>query len=180
MWRQRLQLTVFVHGKEGRHQHILQNEGKVVLHLGTSATELVLNENSEATFKEIPGDYNGKKVLVTISFPPNYQSTQPDSLYELKHDAALHIETGLSSADKIFGRVFDTETNSPLDSVRVSIRNSQSFTDATGRFELSIPADIQAQFQKVAFLENGYFFKEMDSVRVDVQKEMTVVLQKKS
>ena len=125
------------------------------------------------------GDFHGKRAMVTFVHSQPYQSTHPDSLFELKANTAIYLEVALSGADKIFGRVFDALSNDPLDSVRVSIRNNISYSDNTGWFELSIPAELQVQFQKVAFSKNGYQFKEMDSVRVDVQKELTVVLKKR-
>lgn len=172
-------ITVFVHGKEGRHQRILQNQGKVVLHLGTSPREESINEKGEATFKEIPGDFNGKKAMIAVNHAQPYQSTHPDSMFELKPNAAIYLETVLSGTDKIFGRVFGFDSGDPLDSVRVSIRKTEAFTDNHGYFELEIPTDLQAKFQKVAFEKKGYLFMQMDSIPVHTKQEIQVSLKKK-
>ncbi|MFQ5446225.1 MAG: hypothetical protein ACE5FF_04765 [Saprospiraceae bacterium] len=173
-------LTVFVHGPEGPQQRILKNEGKVALHIGQDLREASINEKGEAGFKEIPPEFAEQKALIEIVHDQPYQSTHPDSLYELRPDVAIYLEVALQGTGKIFGTVFDFDSGDPLDSVRISVRNAATYTDSHGWFELEIPAALQAKFQKVSFEKAEYGFQQMDSIPVHTQQEIEVALMKKN
>jgi hypothetical protein len=172
-------LTVFVHGTAGPQNRILKNEGKVALHIGQDLREATINEKGEADFKEIPAEFAGQKARIVIDHPQPYQSTHPDSLYELKPDGALYLEVALQGTGKIFGRVFDYDSGDLLENVRVSIRDHDTYTDRHGYFELEIPETLQAKFQKVSFGKDGYEFQQIDSIPVHTQQEIDMQLKKK-
>ena len=54
-------VTVFVHGKQGRDERILKNQGQVMLSLRSNEMPCSINEKGEATFKEIPMGFKGQK-----------------------------------------------------------------------------------------------------------------------
>jgi len=172
-------LTVFVHGTAGPQERLLQNEGKVALHIGQDLREATINEKGEADFKEIPPEFAGQNAHILIVHPQPYQNTHPDSLYELRAGAAIYLEVALQNLGKISGTVFDFDSGDLLQDVRVSIRNADVYTDRHGWFELEIPAGMQAKFQKVSFEKAGYVFQQIDSIPVHTQQELEVALTKK-
>jgi hypothetical protein len=172
-------ITIFVHGKKGRDDRILKNQGQVMLGLRTNEMPGSINEKGEATFKEIPMGFQGQKVPIRIEHPQPYRLTHPDSLYLITPNAAIYVEVALEGVHRLFGKVMDFNTEQWLDSVRVSIDNIAAYTDEFGWFELNIPEEKQRKFQRVSFYKRGYEIAEYDSIPVHVQEEMQVSLKKK-
>lgn len=173
-------VTVFVHGKKGKDDRILKNQGQVMLGLRTNEMPCSINEKGEATFKEIPMGFKGQKVPIRIEHPQPYRATHPDSLYLLEPNVAIYLETALEGTNRIFGKVMDFYTEQWLDSVRVSVENVATYTDQYGWFELEIPENKQRKFQRVSFYKKGYKIDELDSIPVHTQQEIHISLQKES
>lgn len=171
-------VTVFVHGKKGKDDRILKNQGHVMLGLRTNEMPCSINEKGEATFKEIPIGFKGLKVPIRIDHQQPYRATYPDSAYTLEPNAAIYLEVSLEGADRIFGKVMDFKTEKWIDSVRVSIENFYTYTDKFGWFELPIPEDKQRKFQRVSFFKQGYKIEELDSIPVHTQEEIQISLKK--
>ncbi|MFM9947751.1 MAG: hypothetical protein ACKV1O_07435 [Saprospiraceae bacterium] len=169
-------VTIFVHGKKGKDDRILKDQGQVMLGLRTNEMPCSINEKGEATFKEIPPGFKGQKVPIRIEHPQPYRATYPDSLYLLEPNAALYVEVALQGTNRIFGKVMDFNTEQWLDSVRVSIENVATYTDQYGWFELMIPENKQRKFQRVSFYKKGYEINESDSIPVHTQEEILISL----
>ncbi|MBK9962729.1 MAG: hypothetical protein IPP06_15825 [Saprospiraceae bacterium] len=172
-------VTVFVHGKKGKDDRILKNQGQVMLGTRTNEMQSTINEKGEATFKEISMGFKGKSWPMRIEHPQPYRATKPDSIYLLEPNAAIYLEIALEGTHQIFGKVMDFKTEQWLDSVRVSIQNFDTYTDPFGWFELNIPEDKQRKFQRVSFYKKGYAIVELDSIPVHTQQEIQVSLRKK-
>ncbi|MFM9948356.1 MAG: hypothetical protein ACKV1O_10495 [Saprospiraceae bacterium] len=171
-------VTVFVHGKKGKDDRILKNQGQVMLGLRTSEMPCNINEKGEATFKEIPMGFKGKRVPIRIEHPQPYRATHPDSLYLLEPNAAIFVEVALEGTNVIKGKVMDFNTEQWLDSVRVSVENVATYTDQFGWFELEIPENKQRKFQRVSFFKKGFEINELDSIPVHTQQEINSSLRK--
>jgi hypothetical protein len=173
-------ITVFVHGKKGKYDRILKNQGIVMLGLRTNEVPCSINEKGEATFKEVPVGFNGKKVPIRIEHQQPYRATHPDSLYLIEPNAAIFVEVALQGMDVIKGRVMDFQTEQWLDSVRVSVENIETYTDQYGWFELKIPENRQRKFQRVSFYKKGYRIEDKDSIPVHTQQEIQMALRKET
>ncbi len=171
-------ITVFVHGKKGKDDRILKNQGQVMLGLRTNEIPCSINEKGEATFKEIPIGFKGQKVLIRIEHPQPYRAFPPDSLYQLEPNAVIFLEVALEGINTIKGKVMDFYTEQWLDSVRVSVENTATYTDQFGWFELEIPESKQRKFQRVSFFKKGYEIHELDSIPVHTQQEIHISLRK--
>jgi len=171
-------VTVFVHGKKGKDDRILKNQGQVMLGLRTNEMPCSINEKGEATFKEIPMGFKGKRVPIRIEHPQPYRATHPDSLYLLEPNAAIFVEVALEGTNVIKGKVMDFNTEQWLDSVRVSVENVATYTDQFGWFELEIPENKQRKFQRVSFFKKGYEIDVLDSIPVHTQQEINISLRK--
>lgn len=171
-------VTVFVHGKKGRDDRILKNQGQVMLALRSSEIPCSINEKGEATFKELPIGLKDTPVLIRIYHPQPYRAIHPDSLYHLQPNAAIYLEVALEGINRVFGHIKDFHTEQWLDSVRVSIENYATYTDKFGWFELNIPEDKQRKFQKLSFYKKGYHTEELDSIPVHTQQAIDFSLKK--
>ena len=107
-----------------------------------------IGDNGEASMN-LTTNFLDVRVQLYISHPQPYQVVTLDSTYILERNKPITLIVALQNLDKIFGRIVDEKTGNALDSVRVSIQNIETFTDKSGWFELVIPSEKQAQFQKM-------------------------------
>ncbi len=171
-------LTVFVHGKGGLEDKILKGQGMVSVYLNSRYEKVKIDEDGKAIFTEISPTFNNSRIRIAIDHPQPYQSTHPDSLYELKKNGVVYLETELLGMDKIFGEVLDYKSGQFLDSVRVSVLNVQTYSNNNGWFELQIPSDKQSKFQRVSFDKKGYERQVYDSVPVHTKQPFSLTMKK--
>lgn len=175
-------ITVFVHGKEGRHSHILENKGKVVMLLNTDKRDEKIGDKGEVNFKELPESFKNKKVTFYITETENepYQVVNPDSLYILTPNKAIHLQVVLANLDHIKGTVRDWDNASiRLKNVKVCIENICSTTNENGRYNLQIPIEMQTKFQNVSFRKDGYEEFIKHNVPMQLKGDFDVSLRKK-
>lgn len=172
-------VTVLVHGKEGRDQLILKNQGEVILDIGGDRKERHINHQGKAIFLELPGKYENETALISVVHPQPYFPVERDKEYQLTPNKVIYLPIKLTGLNKIKGLVIDAESESPLDSVRVSVENVATYTDEFGWFELDIPQEKQAKFVRVTFLKDGYIMEPLDSIAPHTNQEIQIALQKK-
>ena len=149
-------VTILVHGKEGKDDLILANQGEVKLVIGSDSRTETIDKDGEATFKELPTGYNGKLALVSIQHDQPYLPTERDKEYKLEKGKPIYLEVELKGIDKIKGRITDEATGDPLDSVRVMVENFTIYTDETGWYEMKLPVEKRAKTVSVTFMKKGY------------------------
>lgn len=171
-------LTVLVHGKEGKDDLILKDQGKVIMDIGISRPEASINDKGEATFKELPSGYIGKRALISIKHPQPYFPVDRNREYELKEDKSIYLEVELKGINKVQGRVIDFENEQPLDNVRISYKGIATQSDGYGWYELNIPPEMQAKFIKMNFYKEGYKLESIDSIAPHTQQEVEISLRK--
>ena len=149
-------LTVFVHGKGGKQDMVLRQQGEVVIDFpGGERRTAHIHENGEALFQNLPASFQGKKVRLNVDFSEPYRSLFPDSLYDLRPDEQIYLPVALLGLDKVAGTVI--WRNAPLPGVMVSIGTFVSdTTDVSGSYELRIPESVQKKEQEVRFFKDGY------------------------
>ena len=129
-------VTVLVHGKKGKDHRILRDQGKVVLDIGNTREEENINSQGEATFKGLSNSYRGKRAIISIDHAQPYFPTQRDVEYILTENKAIYLEVQLEGLHKIQGQIIDFETEQPLDSVRVSVQDTATYSNSFGWYEL--------------------------------------------
>lgn len=169
-------VTVFVHGKGGRQDMILRQQGEVLMDLAGERRSELIRENGQAFFQNLPPSYQGKQVSLNVDFSEPYKSIYPDSLFPLKPGEQIYLPVALQGLDRIFGTVIWKEK--PLPGVVVSIGNALSdTTDANGAYELRIPEAQQHKEQEVKFVKTGYKLL-MKKALPQVQEPLNVVMEK--
>ncbi|WP_153797091.1 carboxypeptidase regulatory-like domain-containing protein [Foetidibacter luteolus] len=149
-------LTVFVHGKKGRQDIVLQ-QGKLVMDvrkagsLQTTRLEKTIGENGEVNFQNLPV---GGSAKLEISFSEPYQSTHPDSTYQIKNNGSIYLEVTLRGIDKIKGTV--TYNGNPLPGVTVKMDSLSTLTNEQGAYLINVPEPLQAQRYTVYFYKEGF------------------------
>lgn len=172
-------VTVIVHGKEGRDDIVLKGEGDVIMDYGITRELESINEEGEATFKEIPKKFINKNVTIGIKHSQPYLPVNRFHQYTLKENQLIYLEIELKGIDKVSGKVIDYESETPLENVRVSINNSFAYTDKFGWFEIKIPVQYRSKFVSLHFYKEGYEIKKFDSIAPHTKQEVELSLMKK-
>ncbi len=144
-------VTVFVHGKSGRQDMILRQQGFVLMDVGNERKRASINENGQAFFQNLQ---IGDTVQLNVDFSEPYKATQPNKKYVIEDEGSIYLETALQGLDKVFGTVLDGDN--PLPGVLVSIGSLRDTTDETGYYEIQIPENLQQKQQEVKFTKSGY------------------------
>ncbi|MFT3910690.1 MAG: hypothetical protein QM737_14830 [Ferruginibacter sp.] len=177
------QVTVLVHGENGKDDLILPTRGKVKLIYGDANVLETINDKGEATFKQIPSQFFNSDLTVEILFfDPGgepYRAVKPDSLYHLKKASYIDLTVKLYGLDMLKGIVTDFKTGDPIPNVRISILGIDTMSNNYGEFTLLIPREHQRKFQTVRAFKEGYELFELNNIPVQTQSEFPIVMKPK-
>ena len=150
--KQRFDLTVFVHGEAGRHVVPLRNHGRVSLDLGADRRSESIGDKGEARFVGIPADMRDREVTIALE-SDGYEFTGPMAAIELSQEAVYVV----ARARRLHftGEISDAQ-GQPLPQARVSIAGFSAHTDADGRFDIVLPADLPEGNRGVTITANGF------------------------
>jgi hypothetical protein len=168
-------LTVFVHGSQGKYDTVLQGKGEVVIDLGNDRKREAINQDGEAEFKSIPAAFKNERVNISVN-SDIYKAKYPDSLYTLD-DNKVYVQVQKYGLDKIMGSVIDEDGNL-LQEVKVMIQDIVDTSDANGNFKLIIPPEKQKEEQTLRATKEGYELWN-NPVYPQTKKEVGIMLIKK-
>ncbi|MEL6142268.1 MAG: hypothetical protein AAFU67_11680 [Bacteroidota bacterium] len=173
-------ITVLVHGPDGKDDIILPNRGTVYLLYGDAKIPEQINNEGEATFKQIDRRFFADDAFVEFQFEDPegepYRLRYPDSTYHLEQGQYIALEAVLEGMDQLEGTVKDFVTGEPLDSVHIRIRGISYYTNVFGEFTLDIPKGRQAQFIDLRLEKAGYEAKELQNVPTTTDQEQKISL----
>lgn len=173
-------VTVLVHGKKGKDDLVLPNRGMVYLIYGDAKIPEQINNEGEATFKQIPNAFFSKKAKVEILFEDpegeNYRTILPDSLYHLKEGSHIALEVVLEGMEQIQGIVKDFETGQSIDSATIRVFGKEVYSNRYGEFTLDIPEDQQQKFINLRVFKEGYEDWEMSDLPTATDREIVIPL----
>lgn len=144
-------VTVFVHGKKGKQDVVLRQQGYVVMDIGSERKRAPISENGEAYFQNLE---LSEKVHLNIDFSEPYRSIYPDSVYTIDKSGKIYLAVALQGINKVDGRVLYDDK--PLADVLVKIDKLSTSTDSTGQFLFEIPDSLQKKQYTVWFFKNGF------------------------
>jgi Effector-associated domain 11 len=157
--------------RDAKNEVILNNQGKVILESRFKLDSAQIGTNGEALFN-LPSNYVGETIKMRISHEQAYQALSLDSVYKIGKNKPLQLTIELRNLDKLVGEIIDANTEQPLDSVRVSIQDIETYTNRNGWFKLDIPMDKRAAFHRVALDKKGFHRETFDQVPIMVGKEL--------
>lgn len=168
-------VTVFVHGKNGRQDMVLRQQGHVVMDVkGGERKRTDINENGAAFFQNL---HVGESVQLEVDFSEPYKSLYPDSAYVVPADGRIYLPVALQGIGNVHGKVLYNDN--PLAGVVVEINDLTDTTDTTGKFNIAIPEAQQTKEYKVWFSKAG--FKTMSALAFpQTGQALEVVLEKSS
>lgn len=176
-------VTVLVHGEDGKDQLVLPGRGMVRMVYGDAIISEQINNEGEATFKQVPERFFQADARVEIFFQDPqgepYRAVYHDSAYQLKKGEHIGLPVRLIGLGQIRGIVKDFETGDPIEGVRISVLGEEAFSDQYGEYTLEIPPEKQRQFQTVRAFKDGYQSWELNRVPVQTQREIPVLMKPK-
>jgi hypothetical protein len=146
-----LSVAVFVHGKKGKQDLILRQQGDVIMDVNGERKRHSIDENGQATFQNL---HVGDEVRLSIDFSEPYHSLSPDSVYRITTDGRIYMAVALQGIDRVKGKVLTGDYALP--GVSVQIDTLHTLTDSSGFFMLIIPEALQASQYQVWFSKQGY------------------------
>ena len=152
-------VTVIVHGKKGKSDLVLTNDGKVFMEiLNKNRREAPINVNGEADFTEI--DYRDRATLSVKASEP-FEPTYPDSVYNM--ESTIYLEVQLRNIGLIKGRI--TYKDNPLPGVTIICDTLQPITsDSLGNFKIPIPENMQAKKYDLYVHKDGFGDQKVTSL----------------
>lgn len=177
-------VTILVHGEKGKDEIVLPNRGVVYLIYGDAKFPEQINNEGEATFKQIPNSFFQPEAKVEIIFKDpkgeSYRAVAPDSLYDLKDNSYIALEVILEGIEQISGIVKDSITGNPIDSAMIRVFGKETFSNEHGEFVLDIPENQQRQFITLRAFKNGYQRWEKEDVQTTLNREIGILLKKEN
>ncbi len=176
-------ITVLVHSKKGKHDLVLPNRGVVYLIYGDAKIPEQINNEGEATFKQIPRSFFRKNAKVEIQFQDPegepYRASHPDSLYNIKRGEYLSLEVELEEMDRISGLVKDFKTGAFIEGVTIRVEGIDTVTNKFGEFVLDFPQEKQRKFVTIRAFKEGYLNYELSQVPTTTEKDIIIPLEPK-
>ncbi|MCB9053661.1 MAG: carboxypeptidase regulatory-like domain-containing protein [Lewinellaceae bacterium] len=178
-------VTVLAHGPAGKDDLVLPNRGVVKLIYGDAIISKQINNEGEATFKQVPERFFQPDARVEILFhdPEGepYRAVHHDSLYQLNRGEYIALPVKLQGLGQIRGIVKDSRSGDPVEGVRVSVHQDvYTFSNQYGEYSLQIPPEKQAKFQTIRAYKEGYESFEQANVPVQTGREIPIFLKPKN
>lgn len=83
--------TVYVHGPEGKHDIVLEDEGRLILDLGGDRRPARIGENGRTVFSGIPAQFRGRELTLGLQ-AEGYKAAQPNAMHRLEPDGVAYLE----------------------------------------------------------------------------------------
>ncbi len=162
----------------------LPSKGEVHLSYGNSQISKTINNHGQAIFTDISPQFfaSGQNVKISFTDPDgeNYTALQADSQYQLQVGQRIELSVLLRGLDRLYGVTKDVASEALLDSVRVSVLDLATYSDANGWWELKIEDPLkQKRFHTLRASKAGYWLWEKGEVAAQVDREISILLNPK-
>ena len=176
-------VTVLAHGPGGKDDKVLPSRGLVKLIYGDAIVTKQINNEGEATFKQISDAFFAKDTRVEILFEdPDgepYFALRNDSLYQLERGKYVALEVKLYGLEKLKGIVKNFDTGEAIESAKVRVQGEEATSNAYGEFTLDLPPDKQEKFQTIRAYHPDYQDYELANVPTQTQREIPILMKPK-
>lgn len=165
--------TVFVHGKKGKFDMVLRQQGHVIMEVNGTRQKQPISENGDAHFGNLQV---GDNVRLEIDFSEPYHPINKDSVYRIDETGKIYLQVALEGLGQIEGMVLYNEM--PIAGVIVSTGEFSDTTNDQGYYKIIIPEAQQLQKYDLVFIKNGFKVKKASSLPQTGQS-LDMIMEKK-
>lgn len=159
-----IQLTIIVHGTEGRQDIVLENTGRLIVDIGNERRTPMIGQNGIINFGEIQGK-PGQEIGIALD-APGYELTYKEEHYKMDGKPIYISVKRDSGIGKISGIVKNRNGSILLKDALIIIGDTAVLTDTSGRFKITLPEKMFVQNIELPYLltvkKEGY---SMNTVR---------------
>lgn len=150
-----LQLTVYVHGPEGRQDIVLENEGTLVLDLRNDRRVAQIGEHGRTNFGEIGNDFLGKAVPLSIE-AQGFTMAHPDTAY-IYDGEPIYLEVTSSCRFCNLSGTVQGQAGQLLPGLLVMIKGTElaDTTGQNGQFQIQVPPEKEREEYILSVVRDG-------------------------
>jgi len=142
---QSLQLTVYVHGQEGKQHIVLENTGKLVVDFDNDRRTAMIGEHGRTNFGEIPQKFNNHDIGIGLA-APGYELIYPKKQYKMDGKPIYLAIKKDDSLGRISGIVKNRDGSIFIKDALVMIGSDTTITtNDFGIFKIILPATMQVE-----------------------------------
>ncbi len=175
-----LQLTVYVHGPEGKQQIVLENTGKLVVDFDNDRRTAMIGENGRTNFSEIPQKFNNQEIGVGLK-APGYELVHPKTQYKMDGIPIYLAVKKDDSLGRISGIVKNRNGSEFINHALVMIGNDTTiFTNDLGIFKITLPTKMQVVDKKSPYtltvkkegykIATKYYYPKSADIEIRLEK----------
>ena len=173
-------LTVRVRDKRGFDELVLPSRGEVTLIYGDDSRTEQINNEGEASFRQMKDVFFGPENCINIIFsdPENepYKALYPDSCYKIVSGRYVDLIVELKGIDALQGNVRDSKTGKSIEGAKVIIMGESTFSDKNGYFKLHISEENQRKYHTIRIEKEGYVTWDESDKLIDATIEVPFLL----
>ena len=178
---QSLQLTVYVHGLEGKQHIVLENTGKLVVDFDNDRRTAMIGENGRTNFGEIPQKFNNQEIGIGLE-ASGYELMHPNKQYKM-HGKPIYLAVKKDdSLGRISGIVKNRDGSVFIKDALVMIGNdTTTTTNELGIFKMTLSAKMQVKDQKSHYLltvkkegyqiKTEYYYPRSGDIEIRLEKQ---------
>lgn len=149
-----LELTVFVHGAQGKQDYVLENQGRITLDLGSNRREAEIGERGQAHFTEIPSKFFGKELELSVK-AEGYTLAHPEQRFVFDGNPVyLEIQSSCRSC-RLRGTVQAQDSFISGAIVMVKGTGLADTTDVGGNFDIRVPPEEERKEYILTVVHDG-------------------------
>lgn len=154
-----LQLTIFVHGPDGRENIVLENEGELIVTTGHRRDIMRIGQRGRTIFNEIGEQFLNDTIGLSLK-AEDYELAAPDRVYIFTGDPLYVPVRPHRRLGVVQGKVRSRDGSQFLADVLIEVAGEITQTDSLGNFTLKLPNDKWADTYTVYARKDGFLLKE--------------------
>ena len=173
-------LTVRVRDKRGFDELVLPSRGEVTLIYGDDTRTEQINNEGEASFRQMKDVFFGTDKCVNIIFSDPeeepYKALYPDSCYKIISGEYVDLIVELKGIEALQGTIRDSKTGNSIEGAKIIIMGESTLSDENGYFKLNIPQEKQRKYHSIRIEKEGYKTWNESNQLIDATIEVPFLL----
>ncbi len=151
-----LQLTVYVHGPEGKSDIVLENAGELIATFSNDRRTFKVGEKGRTNFGEIPAGLKGEEIQIGLN-SREYEVAHPEKIQVLRGEPIYLEVRRKRSLLTISGVVKSRDGVHPIPGAEVNVNSDTTVTsNDLGKFHIVLPDRMYRPVYQLSIRKEGY------------------------